>query len=80
MPDASSPADRKRDPDTGRFVPSRNDGDERWDRLLAQTADDFDAASALVERVRADRAAGRTLRLGWDELPEEEESAAPARS
>jgi hypothetical protein len=76
---SSSASNSKRDPDTGRFLPSRNDGDERWERLLAETAADHDAAEFLIESVRADRAAGRTLAIGWDDVPTTDEGRVSIR-
>lgn len=60
---------RPRDPQTGRFLPTEGDGDARWEKLFADPSHG-DALATLVARVEADRAAGRTLALGWDEIDE----------
>ena len=60
---------RPRDPQTGRFLPADRDGDARWEQIFADRSHD-DALASLVTRVEADRAGGRTLALGWDEIDE----------
>lgn len=64
-----TPDTRPRDPQTGRFLPTAGDGDARWEQIFADRSRD-DALATLVARIEADRAAGRTLSLGWDEIDE----------